>query len=429
MTYFLLQHRSGRARSMKKGLRKLQGGLCQAREVVWVDVPARRRVKPLLCSLLCAVMAYGCATFQRGPFDPAPFRERAETQVDDNVRLSAAVLGAAETEQVFGLDLYARGIQPVWLEIENNAGSPMRVLPVATDPEYFTPLEVSYIHRFRFAKQANEAMDDLLEALYLGSRVEPGTIQSGFLFTHMDTGTKVFNVDIMGRDHELRRFTFMMRVPGFQAKHRGVDWAALYAPEHIVSHDRDGLRRALGSLPCCVTDAQGNAQPEPLNAIIVGAREDVFYSLVRGGWDDAGSYDSDNESYAFRRQADAIFQRNGPDHAPRFQLQLWLTPLTLGDSSVWVAQVGREYQARQKAPVAVDTIAARLTLFQDLLYAQSLMLAGHVKRGDVLSQPQVDDSAGTRLIVDGYRIVLGVSSEPVALPDLEYLPWDMLPWE
>ncbi len=57
------------------------------------------------------------------------------------------------------------------------------------------------------------------------------------------------------------------------------------------------------------------------------------------------------------------------------------------------------------------------------------MLTGHVRRGDVLSQPQVDDSAGTRLIVDGYRIVLGVSSEPVALPELEYLPWDILPWE
>jgi hypothetical protein len=414
---------------IEKGRGEQRGGYFQAREVMGVDVPARRRLRPLLWPLLGVVIASGCATFERAPFDPAPFRERAETQVDDNVRLSAAVLGAAETEQVFGLDLYRRGIQPVWLEIENNAASAMRVLPVATDPEYFTPLEVSYIHRFRFAKQANEAMDDLLEALYLSSRVEPGTTQSGFLFTHMDRGTKVFNVDIMGSDHDLRRFTFMTRVPGFQAEHRGVDWAALYSPRDIVSHDRDGLRRALGSLPCCVRDAQGDIQPEPLNAIIVGAREDVFYSLVRSGWDDAGSYDAENESYVFRRQADAIFQRTGPDQAPRFRLRLWLTPLTLEDSPVWVAQVGREPGPRQKTPATVDTIAARLTLFQDLLYAQSLMLAGHVKRGEVVSQPQVDDSGDSRLILDGYRIVLGVSSEPVALPDLEYLPWDMLAWE
>ena len=65
-----------------------------------------------------------------------------------NLRVTAAVLSAEESEAVFGVSLYKRGIQPVWLEIENKDEEPTWFLPFSVDPDYFSPLEVTYpLHR------------------------------------------------------------------------------------------------------------------------------------------------------------------------------------------------------------------------------------------------------------------------------------------
>ncbi len=82
---------------------------------------------------------YGCAKFNPRPIDEVPFRERAQTQYENNVRVTAAVLSAEESQAVFGVPLYEKGIQPIWLEIENNDEEPVWLLPVGLDPDYFTP--------------------------------------------------------------------------------------------------------------------------------------------------------------------------------------------------------------------------------------------------------------------------------------------------
>ena len=166
-------------------------------------------------TLAIVLLAGGCATtYETVPLEQVPFLERAQTKAEENVQVTAAVLSAEETELIFGLDLYARGIQPVWLEIENNDESTMRFLPVGLDPQYFAPLEVSYVVRFRFAKEANEQMDEYFQKLSMGNRIEPGETRSGFVFSHLKHGTKIFNVDVVGGDHNLRTFTFAVPVPG-----------------------------------------------------------------------------------------------------------------------------------------------------------------------------------------------------------------------
>jgi hypothetical protein len=98
-------------------------------------------------TLAIVLLAGGCATtYETVPLEQVPFLERAQTKAEENVQVTAAVLSAEETELVFGLDLYARGIQPVWLEIENNDESTMWFLPVGLDPEYF---EHGHSHRTR----------------------------------------------------------------------------------------------------------------------------------------------------------------------------------------------------------------------------------------------------------------------------------------
>ena len=83
---------------------------------------------------------YGCATFNPRPIDEVPFRERAQTQYEGNVRVTAAVPSTGESKALFGVNLYRRGIQPIWLEIENNDEESVWFLPIGLDPDYFTPL-------------------------------------------------------------------------------------------------------------------------------------------------------------------------------------------------------------------------------------------------------------------------------------------------
>ncbi|MFM7076191.1 MAG: hypothetical protein ACKO3G_09010, partial [Planctomycetaceae bacterium] len=57
------------------------------------------------------------------PYDPDPafdgFHERACTKANDRASVTVAVLTAAESRRVFGTAPERRGVQPVWLEIEN----------------------------------------------------------------------------------------------------------------------------------------------------------------------------------------------------------------------------------------------------------------------------------------------------------------------
>ena len=342
----------------------------------------------------------GCATFEPVPLDEVPFRERAVVQVRDNVRVSAVVLSEEESELIFGTDLYVRGIQPVWLEIENNDESGMRFLPAGLDPEYFAPLEVSYIKRFRWAKYANEEKDGHFLRLAMGEHIPAGMTRSGFVFSHLEHGTKVFNVDVMGKDHNLRTFTFFVEVPGLAPDYQRVNWAALYPSNEIVDHDLDSLRHALQELPCCVTDENGRDQGQPLNVVLIGGFRDVVYVLVRSGWDETGEttrprgkskpirgvekrYRPVSVRYVFGRAQDVSFRKSRHGINPRTHLRLWLSRMTLDGVPVWVGQIGRDFEIKPKSSThATDADDARGNLVQDLMYSQSLARLGYVKRLD-----------------------------------------------
>ena len=76
-----------------------------------------------------------------------------------DVRVTAAALSREQTRQIFGLDLYARNIQPVWLEVVNDSPRFLRYAPTGSDPEYFSPLEVAYMHRKGYSKEGLREME------------------------------------------------------------------------------------------------------------------------------------------------------------------------------------------------------------------------------------------------------------------------------
>lgn len=406
-------------------------------------------MQPIRC--LCfaiVILVGGCATtFETVPIEQVPFVERTQRQSEENIRVTAGVLSAEESELIFGVDLYARGVQPVWLEIQNNDRSSMRFLPVGLDPDYFTPLEVSYVFRSRFAKEANQQTDKHFQDLAMGNRIDPGETRSGFVFSHLEHGTKIFNVDVIGQDNDLRTFTFAIPVPGLAVDITGIDWAELYAPTEVRAYDRHGVREALEALPCCASDQDGGNEGLPINVVIVGRPDDVIYALIRGGWDAterttlqqtkstaiAGTddrYRPVSIRYAFGRPQDSSFRKSRHDGKPHSHLRLWLSPIAVEGVPVWVGEVGRDLPARAKSSDRlVDADDARAMLFQDILLSQMMSFLGVVKRSNATPAAQsYEQLSGAPFVADGYRIVLGIGGEPVAAPDVEQLHWEKLPF-
>jgi hypothetical protein len=228
----------------------------------------------------------GCATYNPRPMDEIPFLDRAQTQYKKNVQITAAVPSAEESKSLFGVDLYGRGVQPIWLKIENKDEKSVFLLPVGLDPNYFSPIEAAYVNHFTFSTPDNDNMTRHFLERGQGMYIAPGTTRSGFIYTPVDEGTKGFNVDIVGDDHEVRTFIFFINVPGLRVDHHQVDFETLYAEDEIKSYNADGLRKALENLPCCTTDKVGKDQGDPLNIVVIGEGIDILHALIRAGWDE-----------------------------------------------------------------------------------------------------------------------------------------------
>ena len=116
-----------------------------------------------------------------------------------------------------------------------------------------------------------------------GNPIEPGAAVSGFVFTNLDEGEKVVQVDLIGSEHA-KFFTFFLEVPGMKADYLRVDFGSLYTEEDFVELDEDGLRAALEKLPCCTKGEDGTQLGDPLNLVIIGDYQDVAAAFARRGW-------------------------------------------------------------------------------------------------------------------------------------------------
>ena len=202
-------------------------------------------LRVVLASLLFLIGLLACATYNPRPLDEVPFKARAQTQSHGNVRVTAAVLSAKESEAVFSLPLYDEGIQPVWLMIENDNELPMWFAPISLDPNYYAPLEVAYYHHTTWSTQYNQQMNEYFREQAMRRYIGPRSVRSGFVFTNIDQGTKDFTVELLwDGDPPIMTFTFFISVPGLRADHKDVDWKNLYSQGERISYDEEGLRNA-----------------------------------------------------------------------------------------------------------------------------------------------------------------------------------------
>lgn len=145
----------------------------------------------IVCAL--ALITACSSTQQTSPVYEGTYLDRAQTQEKNGIRVTAGVPSAKESKDIFGKPLYRRGVQPVWLKIENNRDEYVSFLPVGLDPTYYTPIEAANLDvKDGQSVKTGALVNEQFFKSSLGNNVPPGGESSGFIFSQLDEGTKAF---------------------------------------------------------------------------------------------------------------------------------------------------------------------------------------------------------------------------------------------
>ncbi|MDA2920548.1 LssY C-terminal domain-containing protein [Desulfobacterota bacterium AH_259_B03_O07] len=412
--------------------------------------------------IIVILSLFGCAKRSSTPYSPrpveeVPFLERAQTQSRHGLTVTASVLSPAESHEVFGVDLANKGVQPVWVKVENESDSFFTFLPISIDPEYYSPGEIAFMFKGNFIKPDYIKMDEYLEELAMGIGVIPsGEERSGFVYTDMDPGVKQVNVALYTL-HQLEDFDFFFKVPGVTAD--AVDFDSLYSEKEIVNYDNEEeLRAALESLPRCITNKDGTGKGDPINFVFIGNREDIGDALIRRKWDVAETVSESNrikrkeffstgryrtmplsDYYLYGRPQDVGLQKarrtKRGNLRQRIQMRLWLSPTRFKAEEVWVGAISTDTGSKIKwegltvieaHQIDPDIDEARDYLVEDIVFSRNVSKLGKVKG----IEPATRYKPHVNLLdqpwwTDGYRVVFLFQEEPVTLTELEFFPWEV----
>ena len=261
------------------------------------------------------------------------FLSRQQTQESPgHCQVSVSVPDIEESQQLFGVHLARRKIQPVHLRLKNTSIHPLRLHLLSIDPEYFTPLEAASLNHFSLLKRlsmlgflgwfllpmvlfvlplklltawlANRRMDLLFQsqAFPLGP-VKPGETVAGFVFTRFDAGTKLIPIRLysLAPHHEgasedsilLSRnltpaveLTFAIPIPGIRPDYLKRDFNRI-ASRQIIEECADStiLAKHLAKLPAITTNFKGNGTGDPVNLVVVGHFHELLESFT-ARWDE-----------------------------------------------------------------------------------------------------------------------------------------------
>jgi hypothetical protein len=260
------------------------------------------------------------------------FLERSQTQEPLEAQVTAAVLSAQESHQLFGVPLARRGIQPVFLRIVNRHTSPLRLYVLDIDPHYYTALEAAGLNHFSLVKRlsaygvaawyflplllllplklvtaarANRRMDDLFRQSAFPMRpLAPGESAEGFVYTTLDAGSKTVRVclyatggagsedgpaelsDLTAEPHAPEvDLTFVIAVPGLAADYLRHDFADMIPAADLVACDLPQLASRLGTMPPATTNAKASRSGDPVNLVVIGEFATVL-SAFTSRWDE-----------------------------------------------------------------------------------------------------------------------------------------------
>jgi hypothetical protein len=347
------------------------------------------------------------------PFTPAPTSQsivsHGQSQEGPQARVTVSVLDAMESREFFGMPLAHRGIQPVYLRIENRSDTPLRLQLQRIDPNYYTPLEAAAAVHYSIGKRltafgfigwlflplltliplklitayrANRRMNDFFQAHAFHLRpIKPGDVAEGFVFTPLDIGAKIVRVSLYSTGESLElppsnaplseetepanEFTFSVPVPGLSADYLRRDFKALEHASSLVECDEPTLDQHLREMPPATSNTTGTRAGDPVNLVVIGEFE-LILAAFAARWDECESitlatcwktmrafllgsqyrYSPVSPLHLFGRSQDVALQRTRRSINNRLHLRLWLTPLRFHGKPVWVGQVSRDIGVR-----------------------------------------------------------------------------------
>ena len=381
-------------------------------------------------SAMClSLVVAGCVTWQApADVDDAALRSRAVTDARRDVRVSAAVLGAADTQRMFGSDLDETHVQPVWIEVRNGTSQPLWFLRTGADPDYYSPREVAWSLHTPLRGNVNARIDGYFDNLAFKNPIAPGAVRVGILFTNPERGSKLLNVDLLGR-RTLIPFSLFLPVPDDAADNGSALFR--YPDAQVVDYtDLAKLRGALEQLPCCAAGVRGATRGDPVNVVFVGELADIRGAMARRDYRRDARAD-DMTQQVFGRPPDAVLRKQAQAGAPFNWLRAWLAPIRFEGRSIYLVQAGRPAGGRFGHRSGSDIVSdddvdeARNLTIQDMMYSGSLEMLGFVTGVGETPETQPRSALnGPRYHTDGLRAVLFFAKRPLSLKDVEFLHWE-----
>lgn len=418
----------------------------------------KRLRRALLVALLLPLLGGACAKFRPHSSRDAEFHQRVQTQEQGKLKVSVAALSDKESKYYFGVPLAKKRIQPVWLKVVNDDVKPYWLMPIAMDPDYYSPNEAAYRHHFGHAKRDQAKMDEYFNDQQIDFYAPPGKTTEGFVYVNVDQGAKEVSVELLAED-DLKRFSFVVPVPGLKADFQTVDFDKLYKPEEIREVDLTTLRKELEAYPCCTFNKKGQGgKGDAVNLVFVGDDEDLITSFIRRGWKETAAQDKGSswkmfkafffhtpyenapmsKLYLFGRGQDMSFQKPRKTIHQRNHLRLWMTPLRYLGKPVWIGTISRDIGIRGtlKSPffmthkIDSDVDEARDFVLQDLLYSEAVGSFGYVKGvGEYTYEHPRKNFMDDTWYTDGLRIVVMFTDYPTSVLDAKQLKWETPPSE
>jgi hypothetical protein len=377
---------------------------------------------------------------------------RTQVQSRDGVTVHVSIPPGAIAEKYFGAPLADHGIQPVWLRIENNSDFDVWLMPVALDPDYYSPDEAALLAGARLSRDAQAELKATLRANAIPRFQKRHGAREGYVYASYLRGGRFVDVLLSGPGHTPRfRFAVLLPTQGFDYERS--ELRKLYSQlDQYPDLELDDLRARIRELPCCVTKADGVGEGDPVNVAIVGSGEDTLAALISSGWGlteaitaasvrkMVGAAIAENSYvtapvsslYLFGRKQDVALQRGRSTINQRNHMRLWLAPFRYQGSPVWVGQVSRDIGVKmtRRSPTltthVIDPVVdeSREYLLQSLVYRESVSQFAFVGGvgASTIDQPR-RNLADDPYFTDGSRLLVFISREPVPLDQVRNLNW------
>jgi hypothetical protein len=416
-----------------------------------------RTRKILIAAIAVIALAAVLAVLNSFEFNPhssdaSTFMARAQQKSAAGIKVNASALGASESLRFFGENLARYNIQPVWLSIENQTDDQLAPIPIAMDPDYYSPYEVAYRFHGLMSFAANRARDEFFLSHQIASILPAHSTTTGFVYGVSDAGIKFAHIVIAGRKR-LETFDFALPVPG--PKFVGTDIGAdtLYPGKKIEDLDLGSLRATFAKQVCCTSNAEGTRNGDPLNLVIIESRQSPIVPFISRGWHLARQLDfaSAIETarafvfrdefltspvsplYVFNRREDFVLQKARSTINERIHARFWLTPYTFEGRRIWIGQVSRDIGVRLTSQtwnltthkIAPDVDFDRTYLLQDVVMSEFVERYGYVDGvGAAPASAPRPNLTGDPYYTDGLRAVIFLSDETMPLVDIERLSWE-----